>query len=69
MRVVEYINVSDEFYNKVYIGSRKPLVRDLITATWVHDSDGLDDSNLPEATHDAKVGGVRFIRHPAIFFK
>src|SRR4051812_9593043 len=33
----------------VYVGSAKPLIRELITAEWFHGMDGLGDMNYPLA--------------------
>ncbi|HEX2236445.1 MAG TPA: nucleoside hydrolase, partial [Actinomycetota bacterium] len=40
----------------VYAGADRPLVRDLVTAHYVHGEDGMGGSNFPPAKHGAAQG-------------
>lgn len=35
---------------KVYAGAKRPLIRDLVTAEWIHGRTGIDGANLPDPT-------------------
>ncbi|MCG8492327.1 MAG: nucleoside hydrolase [Sneathiellales bacterium] len=35
---------------KVFAGAKRPLIRDLVTAEWIHGRTGIDGANLPDPT-------------------
>jgi len=46
-RICELAGRSDV---KVYAGAKRPLIRDLVTAEWIHGRTGIDGANLPDPT-------------------
>lgn len=47
---------------KVYAGASQPLLRNLVTAEWIHGETGLDGANLPDPTMPLQAGhAVDFI--------
>ncbi|MEM4416769.1 MAG: nucleoside hydrolase [Nitrososphaerota archaeon] len=58
LRVLEAVGGSDV---PVYKGADRPLVKDLVTAEWVHGEDGLGDAGLPTPSRRPRDGAVKFI--------
>jgi len=61
VRLLDALGADSSLYDRVYTGARKPLVRDLITAEWVHGLDGLGDAGFPPPSRQPKRRGVYFI--------
>jgi len=60
LRTLNVLKIKEDI--PVYIGQDKPLLRPLITAEWVHGSDGLGDANIPMPSRKPREGnGVKFI--------
>jgi len=60
LRTLNVLKIEEDI--PVYIGQDKPLLRPLITAEWIHGSDGLGDVNIPIPSRKPKEGsGVKFI--------
>ncbi|MEM1575691.1 MAG: nucleoside hydrolase [Nitrososphaerota archaeon] len=60
LRTLNILKIKEDI--PVYIGQDKPLLRPLITAEWVHGSDGLGDANIPMPSRKPNEGnGVKFI--------
>lgn len=59
---LKLLELADRTDIPVYVGSPRPIVRDLVTATHVHGPTGLDGVTLPEPTTQlAAKSGVDFI--------
>jgi inosine-uridine nucleoside N-ribohydrolase len=59
LRILSYLGRNEV---KVYRGSEKPLIRDLVTSEHIHGADGLGDSGIPEGSGRAgDVNAVSFI--------
>lgn len=61
IRILDAYGADKDLYDRVYEGSPKPLVRRLVTAEWVHGSDGLGDAGLPEASREPKKRALKFL--------
>ncbi len=61
IRLLDAVGAPPSLYEKVHTGARRPLVRELITAEWVHGLDGLGDAGLPPPSRQPKGRGVHFI--------
>lgn len=60
LRILNALKIKEDI--PVYKGQDKPLLRPLITAEWVHGSDGLGDANIPMPSKKPREGsGVKFI--------
>ncbi len=59
LRILSYLGRNEV---KVYRGSERPLIRDLVTSEHIHGADGLGDSGIPEVSGRAgDVDAVSFI--------
>jgi inosine-uridine nucleoside N-ribohydrolase len=61
VRLLDALEAPPSLYEGVHTGTRKPLVRELVTAEWVHGLDGLGDAGLPPPSRQPKGRGVYFI--------
>ncbi len=60
LRTLNVLKIKEDI--PVYIGKDKPLLRPLITAEWIHGSDGLGDANIPMPSKKPKEeNGIKFI--------
>jgi inosine-uridine nucleoside N-ribohydrolase len=60
LRTLNILKIKEDI--PVYIGQDKPLLRPLITAEWIHGSDGLGDANIPMSSRKPREeNGIKFI--------
>ncbi|MEM4969776.1 MAG: nucleoside hydrolase [Sulfolobales archaeon] len=58
LRILSYLGRNEI---KVYKGSEKPLIRDLVTSEHIHGADGLGDSGIPEGSGRVSGNAISFI--------